>query len=249
MAVSKRIEFEDTDLFSRYDELSQKFRDRFIASDVNGLIEAIEKWKQQLLLIPQPPELVKNWVFKLLIDLRLKIQSLQNFSIDLSVDMMHKEIFDLNSIFELQSWFMEQIEKAIPITNSIIRMAGRPELAQARQYVLQRMDKIITLEEVAEHLHMNTSYFSRLFSQELGETFKEFVTRVKMGRAKELLDQTNYSISTIGEMLGYKSQSYFQNFGEIRIRPLEFIHCFTHLRIEMTRSVGYFPIKLLPNDN
>lgn len=102
--------------------------------------------------------------------------------------MMHKEIFDLNSIFELQSWLMVQIEKAIPITNSIIRMAGRPELAQARQYVLQRMDKIITLEEVAEHLHMNTSYFSRLFSQELGETFKEFVTRVKMGRAKELLD-------------------------------------------------------------
>lgn len=71
------------------------------------------------------------------------------------------------------------------------------------------MDKIITLEEVAEYLHKNSSYFSRLFSQELGETFKEFVTRVRMERAKELLDQTNYSISTIGDMLGYKSQSYF----------------------------------------
>ncbi|UUZ80483.1 helix-turn-helix domain-containing protein [Paenibacillus sp. P26] len=224
MAALKRIEFDDTDLFSHYDDMSQKFRDRFIASDAAGLFKAIEMWNQQLLLLPHPPELVKNWIFKLLIDLRLKLQSLQNFSIDLSVDMMHKEIFDINSIFELQSWLIEQIEKAIPSTDSIVRMAGRPELVQARQYVLQRMDKIITLEEVAEHLHMNTSYFSRLFSHELGETFKEFVTRVKMERAKELLDQTNYSISTICDKLGYKSQSYFTRrfkacFG---ITPLEY---------------------------
>ena len=209
LTALKPVGFDDTDLFSRYDDVSQTFRDRFIAGDVHGLLDAIEMWNQQLLSVPHPPELVKNWVFKLLIDLRLKLQSLQNFSIDLSVDMMHKEIFDLNSMFELKSWLMEQVEKAIPSTNIIFRMAGRPELAQARQYVLQRMDKIITLEEVAEHLHMNTSYFSRLFSQELGETFKEFVTRVKMERAKELLDQTNYPISTICDKLGYKSQSYF----------------------------------------
>jgi two-component system response regulator YesN len=204
-----RVEYNETDFFSFYDEFSQLFRYRFLASDVNGLFEAVEEWSEQLLLKPQPPELVKNWTFKLLVDLGLKFQSMQNFSAQLSVDMMHKEIFELNSLSELKLWLSELIERAVPRTSSIIKMAIRPDLAEARQYVLQRLDKKISLEEVAEHLHMNPSYFSRMFSKELGETFKEFVTRVKMERAKELLDQTNHSIGTICDMLGYESQSYF----------------------------------------
>jgi two-component system response regulator YesN len=71
------------------------------------------------------------------------------------------------------------------------------------------MDKRITLDEVAAYLHLNASYFSRLFHKENGITFIEYVTRMKMNRAKELLDQTSHSIGKICEMLGYDNQSYF----------------------------------------
>lgn len=203
------LTYDETDLFSRYDEVSQTFRDRFIASDVKGLTDIVEQWSQQLERNPQPSELVKNWVFKLLLDLRLKFQSMQFFWSQASVDLMQFEIFGLNSIFELKSWLFDQAERVVTNTSHIVRMADRSELALARQYILQHLDKKIGLEEVAEHLNLNSSYFSRLFSQKLGETFTEFVTRMKMERAKELLDQTNHSIGTICVMLGYESQGYF----------------------------------------
>lgn len=56
---------------------------------------------------------------------------------------------------------------------------------------------------------MNPSYFSRLFKKEMGETFIEYVIRMKMHRAKELLDQTGSPVGKICETLGYDNQSYF----------------------------------------
>jgi two-component system response regulator YesN len=48
-----------------------------------------------------------------------------------------------------------------------------------------------------------------MFKKETGETFIEYVTRMKMERAKEMLDQTACTVGEICEQLGYDNQSYF----------------------------------------
>ena len=85
----------------------------------------------------------------------------------------------------------------------------RKEVIEAYQFVADRMDQRIGLDDVADYLHLNASYFSRLFKKETGETFIEYVIRTKMQRAKELLDQTALSIVAICEQLGYDNPSYF----------------------------------------
>jgi len=199
----------DTNLFAVYDEVSGQFRDRFLASDITGVMQVMTAWFDGLKERPQQPDLVKDWIFKLLLDLRLKFQSMQFFRAPSSIDLLHQEIGELHSLTEVQEWLQEHVEAAIPRTSRILETAGRQELARARQYVLERLDQKIGLEEVAEYLHLNASYFSRLFKKELGETFTEFITRMKMERAKEMLDQTSHSVGKICEMLGYENQSYF----------------------------------------
>ena len=70
----------------------------------------------------------------------------------------------------------------------------RSEVAEACKYVSLRLDQRITLDEVAGCLHLNPSYFSRMFKKETGVTFIEYVTRMKMERAKELLRQTDRTV-------------------------------------------------------
>ena len=82
-------------------------------------------------------------------------------------------------------------------------------MLEACKYVSLNLGRRISLEEVAARLHLNPSYFSRLFKKETGMTFIEYVTRLKMERAKELLDQTPLSVGEICERLGYDNQSYF----------------------------------------
>jgi two-component system response regulator YesN len=101
------------------------------------------------------------------------------------------------------------LESLLVVSDGGVGVGVRSEMVAACQYVSLNLDKRITLEEVAELLHLNASYFSRLFKKETGETFIEYITRMKVERAKELLDQTGFSVGKICEMLGYDNQSYF----------------------------------------
>ncbi|WP_420871916.1 helix-turn-helix domain-containing protein [Cohnella rhizosphaerae] len=58
-------------------------------------------------------------------------------------------------------------------------------------------------------LHINSSYFSRLFKRETGYNFIQYVTNAKMERAKELLARSNISVEEVAARLGYENKSYF----------------------------------------
>ena len=81
---------------------------------------------------------------------------------------------------------------------------------QARDYILSHIGEAITTGILSKELGMNRTYLCKLFAEETGLTFNQYVTQVKMEEAKRLMDITKKSIAEISEYLGYSSQSYFQ---------------------------------------
>ena len=67
----------------------------------------------------------------------------------------------------------------------------------------------ITVEQIAERLSLNTSYFSRIFSEQIGRSPKQYLLNKRIERAKELLIETNASIFDIANSVGYDDQLYF----------------------------------------
>ena len=65
------------------------------------------------------------------------------------------------------------------------------------------------MKEMADLCHLSPSYFSRLFNQETGESFVNYVNRQKIELAKEQLRGTSKSISQIAGELGYLNVSNF----------------------------------------
>jgi len=84
-----------------------------------------------------------------------------------------------------------------------------PPVQQAIEFVDEHLQEHLTLREIAEHLHMNASYFSVLFKEQLGLTFTEYLTRRRVQRAKEILSGTRLSIAEIAEKVGYQTDKYF----------------------------------------
>lgn len=76
-------------------------------------------------------------------------------------------------------------------------------------FIDQHLKNELTLKDVASHVHLNPSYFSVLFKEQLKLTFSEYVTRRRVQRAKELMITTNLSINEIAEEVGYKTAKYF----------------------------------------
>lgn len=224
--IAKKKAFADcgTDLFSWYDQASMEFRELIIEKKAASVVPTVSRWIAFLKERAFPPEAVKDWVLKLLLDLKLKLQSMQYFRSASTADVLHREISEIRSAAELEHWLIEHFRSAIALAGEIDGQSMRNEVLEACQYVSLHLDKKISLEEVADHLFLNSSYFSRLFKKETGETFIEYVTRMKMERAKELLDQTNHPIGKICEMLGYDNQSYFIKIfrAAVGVTPVEY---------------------------
>ena len=79
----------------------------------------------------------------------------------------------------------------------------------AIRYIQENPEKKLTREEVAEYIHLNEDYFSRLFKEKTGYTVKDYIIKEKIKLAKELLATTNMSISIISLKTGFGNFSHF----------------------------------------
>lgn len=77
------------------------------------------------------------------------------------------------------------------------------------QYILNHLSENIYSADVAHHLYLNPSYFSRHFKDINGENFTDYVHRFKMKIAVKLMRENKESIKVIASRLGYSDRSYF----------------------------------------
>lgn len=67
----------------------------------------------------------------------------------------------------------------------------------------------VSFKDLAKSLNLSTSRLRHLFKDEVGISPKQFVRKVKLQKAKSLLEQTNYSIKEIGARVGLHDESHF----------------------------------------
>lgn len=76
-------------------------------------------------------------------------------------------------------------------------------------FVLQHFNEDLSLDRIAGLVGMNASYFSRFFRRSTGNTFNEFVTQIRIGKACELLATSEQQISQISYAVGYNNIANF----------------------------------------
>lgn len=82
-------------------------------------------------------------------------------------------------------------------------------ITQAKSYIQCHYQNHMTLEETASFVNLSPNYFSNLFKQELGDTFIDYLTKVRLKKAIELMEEGMYSLKEISFMVGYKDPNYF----------------------------------------
>ena len=91
---------------------------------------------------------------------------------------------------------------------------------KAVEHIKENYYKDLTIETLAEFVGKTPNYFSHLFKKEFGMTFSEYVNRIRIGKAKEMILNTNLLVYEIAEKVGYREYAYFvQVFKKIEGRP------------------------------
>lgn len=83
------------------------------------------------------------------------------------------------------------------------------EILRACTYIRDHLEEAISLEKVADYVHLSTRQFTRRFNQQMGENFKEYMYRMRMEKAVSLWERGDTSLEDICEKVGYKDYKYF----------------------------------------
>jgi len=98
------------------------------------------------------------------------------------------------------------------------------QLQRVIGYIMDNLQKDISREEVANHVFLNPDYLDRLFKKQYNMSVSKYILQERMKLAKQLLAETNLSISTIGTQLGYNNLSNFSSAFKkiVKQNPAEF---------------------------
>lgn len=119
------------------------------------------------------------------------------------------EIHDLDTLcFNLQELTEFYISLLFPNEENRERL-NNDLVDSAVAYIQQHFREDLKLQDVADHVFLNASYFSSLFKQATGSGFKEYLTDVRIEEARKQLVNSNTPIVDIALNCGFSSQSYF----------------------------------------
>ncbi|MGB0713383.1 MAG: helix-turn-helix domain-containing protein [Gammaproteobacteria bacterium] len=101
---------------------------------------------------------------------------------------------------------------------------GLERINRVVNLVLERYAEAITLDRAADLAGMNPSYFSRFFKKSTGNTFNEFLTRIRISKACEMLSNSDQQITNICYAVGYNNVANFnRRFRRLRsVTPREY---------------------------
>lgn len=188
----------------------QKFINLIRCGDFKGSKEMLKEIITHILLIyPGSFDKLKVYAEKLANNMMitskkigLEINKIGAYDIDFKLSTM-------NDINEIEKWlfmihndiFEEIMEKRIYYSDN--------ELFLALNYIEKNYQKGITLEDVADYVNLSPSYLSKVFKKELDINFSTYLTKRRIERAKELLENTDMPILNIAIELSYNESNYF----------------------------------------
>ncbi|GIP25000.1 DNA-binding response regulator [Paenibacillus sp. J23TS9] len=149
-----------------------------------------------------------------LLHIQKVILSLMNTTQELGLEGSRQihltDVYKYKTLDEIEVWLEETVSS---VMTSIADNRNHYTLTQIRKAVeyieTHYAEEKMSLQDLCRHVLMSTSYFSLVFKQHTGETFVEYLTRIRMEKAKEMLQHTTMKFYEIAGKVGYGDPNYF----------------------------------------
>ncbi|MDF2645584.1 MAG: hypothetical protein K0Q73_1389 [Paenibacillus sp.] len=169
--------------------------------ELNGVIEEIQaELKANKLKLNRVSDILQE--IHTLLHQRLNVRD---------VYFMQGELDLTGTVSEEEAWLRFTTAISGYLDELRIKRKGKLKdpVEEAKNYIETHLAEEVSLEEVADFIGLNPSYFSQLFKQSTTETFVQYRTRRRMEKAKKLLQQPQWRITDISGEVGYADHPHF----------------------------------------
>lgn len=110
---------------------------------------------------------------------------------------------------EIRQWFVGKITEAAQKVGSNKTDKTESVVEKATDFIDKNYMKDISLDDISKYCNISSYYFSKLFKQEKGENYVEYLNRVRIENAKAMLSQGDSSIKEVCYSVGFSDPNYF----------------------------------------
>ncbi|GIO34054.1 MULTISPECIES: response regulator transcription factor [Paenibacillus] len=195
-----------------YDNRSRGDWDRRLASAVKtGSLQEVRQLIQQFVAdLKESMAPLDACVLQIQKAILSLINTTQELGLDNARPIRLTDVYPFKTLDEIGAWLEDA---ASSVMSAIADNRNHHTLAQIRKAVeyieTHYAEEKISLQDICRHCLMSTSYFSLVFKQHTGETFVEYLTRIRMDKAKEMLQHTMMKFYEIAGKVGYGDPNYF----------------------------------------
>ncbi|MFD2329371.1 response regulator [Cohnella sp. GCM10020058] len=135
-----------------------------------------------------------------------------------------EEISKFKTIACFEEWTVQAIKALIAFKREHRMPQKKDLIAEIKAYVTANFDQPISLAELSSRFYISPIYLSQIFKQKTGETYVSFLAKVRIGKAKELLERTDLKVYEICQRVGYSDTQYFARLFEkwTGLKPTEY---------------------------
>lgn len=201
-----QLDSNDADVQPRHypTDLEDKLIEQLKAGNIADAKKYSAELLNAILYANNKPEKVKEYVFEYITMLKRAISKLTLCE----YPCKFSELYTLTTPEEVKVWgtyntyeLIEKVEnnysKKSDVMNRII------------DYINRNFNKNITLDLVAMEVGLTPQYLSKVFKEQYGSTFIDFITKKRLKYAEELLSKGNRNIKEISKLAGYEDSNYF----------------------------------------
>lgn len=132
-----------------------------------------------------------------------------NYSIDIAINSIEEKIKRAKSHQKVEKYMKRYINN---IASKIIQKKESEYnhvVKKVCEYIEEKYSQNINLEDIANSVYLTSNYLSNLFKEETGKTIMNYLTEIRLKKAKKLLLNTEYKVFEVAEKVGYKDARYF----------------------------------------
>jgi two-component system, response regulator YesN len=182
--------------------------------DVQNSKEALDRFLCKFsLFIEENPEILKVRLYELVGSL-IDSAILSGGDEEKLNELVNKYFHDINYIKDIQvveKWLSKVVLEIVGIVAAVYERRSKVLVEHAKKYIEENYRKQLSYKEVAKEIYISPSYFLNLFKQETGKTFVDYLTHLRINKAKKLLLSTELNITEIAFETGFNNSNYFSS--------------------------------------